>query len=46
MEDQPETVDAVAQSGRLRTVVKDMPEVRLAPGAFYLDSLLTQRRIL
>src|SRR4051794_13038176 len=36
MEDQPETVDAVAQSGRLGTVVEDVAEMAAAAPAMHL----------
>src|SRR3989442_1642160 len=38
MEDQPETVDAVAQSGRLRTVVEDVAEMAAATPAMHLGA--------
>src|SRR3954466_6675162 len=38
MEDQPETVDAVAQSGRLRTVVEDVAEMAAAAPAMHLGA--------
>src|SRR4051812_27760762 len=38
MEDQPETVDAVARSGRLRTVVEDVAEVAAAAPAMHLGA--------
>src|SRR5882757_2016797 len=38
VEDQPETVDAVVQSGRLRTVVEDVSEMAAAAAAMHLGA--------